>query len=201
MVEIVNLAAMQKLIHFHLRVILLVRSMLGVSDRYCCFGAGSCVAINKVFHVICLRICGTVLMCESLLSIWCCYTPSSVPVLTYWFSGCHYPTKGFNGSKDYSIMLFHSRVLRADSASDLSNMAFLCCLDFYIGLWQSTTTTSFICMTIQTHTVLQKLCLGIKITTQGNYVTLIIICHEHQNKQPPTQAFLGELYFFPPHKQ
>ena len=24
--------------------------------------------------------------------------------------------------------------------------------------------------------------LGIKITTQGNYVTLIIICHEHQNK-------------------
>ena len=44
------------------------------------------------------------------------------------------------------------------------------------------TTTSFICMTIQAHTVLQKLCLGIKITTQGNYVTLIIICHEHQNK-------------------
>ena len=29
----------------------------------------------------------------------------------------------------------------------------------------TTTTTSFICMTIQTHTVLQKLCLGIKITT------------------------------------
>ena len=28
-------------------------------------------------------------------------------------------------------------------------------------------TTSFICMTIQTHTVLQKLCLGIKITTQA----------------------------------
>ena len=24
--------------------------------------------------------------------------------------------------------------------------------------------------------------LGIKITTQSNYVTLIIICHEHQNK-------------------
>ena len=46
----------------------------------------------------------------------------------------------------------------------------------------TTTTTSFICKTIQTHTVLQKLCLGIKITTQGNYVTLIIICHEHQNK-------------------
>ena len=49
--------------------------------------------------------------------------------------------------------------------------------DFPIG-----TTTSFICMTIQAHTVLQKLFLGIKITTQGNYVTLIIICHEHQNK-------------------
>ena len=45
----------------------------------------------------------------------------------------------------------------------------------------TTTTTTFICMTIQTHAVLQKLCLGIKITTQGNYVTLIIICHEHQN--------------------
>ena len=38
-------------------------------------------------------------------------------------------------------------------------------------------------MTIQTHTVLQKLCLGIKITTQGSYVTLIIICHEHQRHQ------------------
>ena len=37
-------------------------------------------------------------------------------------------------------------------------------------------------MTIQAHTVLLKLCLGIKITTQGNYVTSIIICHEHQNK-------------------
>ena len=37
-------------------------------------------------------------------------------------------------------------------------------------------------MTIQTPTVLQKLCLGIQITTQGNYVTLIVICHEHQNK-------------------
>ena len=44
------------------------------------------------------------------------------------------------------------------------------------------TTTSFIYMTIQAHTVLQKLFLGIKITTQSNYVTLIIICHEHQNK-------------------
>ena len=47
---------------------------------------------------------------------------------------------------------------------------------------RSMTTTSFICMTIQAHTVLQKLLLGIKITSQGNYVTLIIICHEHQNK-------------------
>ena len=47
------------------------------------------------------------------------------------------------------------------------------------------TTMSIICMIIQTHTVLQKLCLGIKITTQGNYVTLIIICHEHQNKLKP----------------
>ena len=46
----------------------------------------------------------------------------------------------------------------------------------------TTTTTSFTCMTIQTHTVLQKLCLGLRITTQGNYVALIIICHEHQNK-------------------
>ena len=35
-------------------------------------------------------------------------------------------------------------------------------------------------MTIQTHTVLQKLCLGIKITTQGNYVTLILICHDRK---------------------
>ena len=46
----------------------------------------------------------------------------------------------------------------------------------------STTTIRYICMTIQAHTVLQKLFLGIKITTQGNYVTLIIICHEHKNK-------------------
>ena len=37
-------------------------------------------------------------------------------------------------------------------------------------------------MTIETCTVLQKLCLGIKITTRGNYVTLTMICHEHQNK-------------------
>ena len=50
------------------------------------------------------------------------------------------------------------------------------------NLTTTTTTTSFICMTIQAHTVLQKLCLGVKITTQGNYVTLMIICHEHQNK-------------------
>ena len=38
-------------------------------------------------------------------------------------------------------------------------------------------------MTIQAHTLLQKLCLGrVKITTRGNYVTLIVIWHEHQNK-------------------
>ena len=36
----------------------------------------------------------------------------------------------------------------------------------------TTTTMRFICMTIQTHTVLQKLCLGIKITTQGNWAQL-----------------------------
>ena len=54
----------------------------------------------------------------------------------------------------------------------------------------TTTTTSFICMTIEAHTVLQKLCLGIKITTQGNYITLIIICHEHQNKL----KYIYELY-------
>ena len=46
----------------------------------------------------------------------------------------------------------------------------------------TTTTTSFICMTIQAHAVLQKLFLRIKITSQGNYVTLIITWHEHQNK-------------------
>ena len=37
-------------------------------------------------------------------------------------------------------------------------------------------------MTIQAHAVLQKLFLRIKITSRSNYVTLIIICHEHQNK-------------------
>ena len=35
-------------------------------------------------------------------------------------------------------------------------------------------------MTIQAHTVLQKLFLGIKIAKQG--MQLLIICHEHQNK-------------------
>ena len=47
-------------------------------------------------------------------------------------------TEGSCGSKDYSIILSHSRVLRADSASSasgLSKIAFRCCLDFYIGLW------------------------------------------------------------------
>ena len=37
-------------------------------------------------------------------------------------------------------------------------------------------------MTIQANAVLQKLFLRIKITSRSNYVTLIIICHEHQNK-------------------
>ena len=37
-------------------------------------------------------------------------------------------------SKDYSIILSHSWVLIDDFASDLSNMAFLCCLGFYVGL-------------------------------------------------------------------
>ena len=42
--------------------------------------------------------------------------------------------------------------------------------------------TSFICMTIRnTYSIAKAICLGL-ITTQGNYVTLIIICHEHQNK-------------------
>ena len=58
-------------------------------------------------------------------------------------------------------------------------------------LYNTTTTTSFICVTIQTHTVLKKLCLGIKITTQGNYVTLLKICHEHQNK---LKYILGIVY-------
>ena len=44
-------------------------------------------------------------------------------------------TEGSRGSKDYSIILSHSRVLRADSACGLSKIAFRCCLDFYIGLW------------------------------------------------------------------
>ena len=44
-------------------------------------------------------------------------------------------TEGSRGSKDYSIILSHSRILRADSASDLSKMAFPCCLVFYVGLW------------------------------------------------------------------
>ena len=46
----------------------------------------------------------------------------------------------------------------------------------------TTTTTTFIGMTIQAHTVLQKLFLRIKITSWGNNVALIMICHEHQNK-------------------
>ena len=44
-------------------------------------------------------------------------------------------TEGCCGSKDYSITLSHSRILRADSAGDLSKMVFPCCLVFYVGLW------------------------------------------------------------------
>ena len=44
--------------------------------------------------------------------------------------------------------------------------------------WSTTTTTSFICITIQIHTVLQKLCLGIEITIQGS-VTLILVLTEY----------------------
>ena len=50
-------------------------------------------------------------------------------------SSCHYPNAGLCGSKDYSIILSRSGVLRDDSASDLSNMASPCCFDFYVGLW------------------------------------------------------------------
>ena len=50
--------------------------------------------------------------------------------------------------------------------------------------YTTTTTTIYICMTIQTHTVLQKLCLGIKITTQGNYVSVgnSMICSDIWHK-------------------
>ena len=33
-----------------------------------------------------------------------------------------------------------------------------------------------------TYSIAKAMFIGIKITTQGNYVTLMIICHEHQNK-------------------
>ena len=33
-----------------------------------------------------------------------------------------------------------------------------------------------------TYSIAKAMFIEIKITTQGNYVTLIIICHEHQNK-------------------
>ena len=39
----------------------------------------------------------------------------------------------FHGSKYYAIILSHSQVLRDDSASDLSNMAFSCCLTSMSG--------------------------------------------------------------------
>ena len=42
---------------------------------------------------------------------------------------------------------------------------------------------------------LQKQFLGIKITTQGNYVTLIIICHEHQNKLKWVHQFIDQTVY------
>ena len=53
-------------------------------------------------------------------------------------SSLNNPTEGFLRSKDYLIIWSHSRVLRAGSASDLSNMAFPCCLDFYALLGAQT---------------------------------------------------------------
>ena len=49
-------------------------------------------------------------------------------------------------------------------------------------------TTSFIGMTIQTQTVLQKLCLGIKITTQGTQ----LLYFENNLSRTSKQA---EIYF------
>ena len=64
-------------------------------DRYCFLWLVSLPS----FSCSCLRICGTVIMSEWLLFIWCCYTPL----------GCQYlnlsvvaitPTEGLSGSKD-----------------------------------------------------------------------------------------------------
>ena len=71
-------------------------------------------------------------------------------------------------------MTFH------DFFHELSTFSMTLGLAATLNISQQQQRALFAC--IQAHTVLQKLCLGIKITTQGNYVTLIIICYEHQNK-------------------
>ena len=43
-------------------------------------------------------------------------------------------------------------------------------------------------MTIQIHTVLQELCLGMEITTQGNYVTLILVLTKYLAYPTPDAA-------------
>ena len=71
-------------------------------------------------------------------------------------------------------MTFH------DFFHELSKLSMTLGLAATLNISQQQQRALFAC--IQAHTVLQKLCLGINITTQGNYVTLIIICYEHQNK-------------------
>ena len=71
-------------------------------------------------------------------------------------------------------MTFH------DFFHELSTFSMTLGLAATLNISQQQQRALFAC--IQAHTVLQKLCLGINITTQGNYVTLIIICYEHQNK-------------------
>ena len=71
-------------------------------------------------------------------------------------------------------MTFH------DFFNELSTFSMTLGLAATLNISQQQQRALFAC--IQAHTVLQKLCLGINITTQGNYVTLIIICYEHQNK-------------------
>ena len=71
-------------------------------------------------------------------------------------------------------MTFH------DFFHELSTFSMTLGLAATLNISQQQQRALFAC--IQAHTVLQKLCLGINITTQGNYVTLITICYEHQNK-------------------
>ena len=52
-----------------------------------------CPCCCQTFRVICLRICGTIIMCEWWLFIWCCYAPLGVPVLKP-ISRVHYPNGG-----------------------------------------------------------------------------------------------------------